>query len=434
MTRRQRGEGSVSYDEQRGLWVGRLDLGRVSVNGKSVRKRRAVYAKTQKGCIAKLREVRKAADAGVLTTRSMTVEKWLEHWVDDIAPRRVKPKTLATYRTYVHRYLVPAVGRVRLDKLTTAHVRDVHAYVLSLRKTSTTAGHAHRILGTALADAMRDDLVTRNVAAIESAPRNREAQRRPLTLDEVRRFAHVVDGDRLASRWVFGFLTGARQGEVLGLRWADVNLDAGVVNLATQLQRIPYRHGCGKRTTEGWPCGRKRADRCPLAELDVPPGFWFERLDGNLCMQRPKTSGSTRVVPLPAPLIGVLRQRHALYLAERDTYGTDHGLVWCRPDGRPIDGSDDREAWGAYLRAAGIPATDQHSMRHTATTLLLMLGVEEHVRMSILGHSEEATNRLYSHVDLTLQRDAMERLGAAFLAEVEGQRHGVERIVDAAPE
>ena len=90
--------------------------------------------------------------------------------------------------------------------------------------------------------------------------------------------------------------------------------------------------------------------------------------------------------------------------------------MWARPDGRPIDGSDDRALWGDRLKAAGIPHTEQHSMRHTTSSILAALGVEEYVRMSILGHSEEATNRRYTHVDLTMQRAAMETLGAAVAA------------------
>ena len=414
MARRQRGEGSVSQRGD-GLWVGRVEL--EPRNGK--RRRRVVYAKTQKAVILKMRDVRREVDKGVTTTRSMTLETWLTKWVNEIAPGRVKPKTLATYRSYVNRYIIPAIGRVKLDRLNTQHVRDLHAFVFSQQRngqslSSTTASHAHRILGTALADAMRDDLVSRNVAQIEPAPGNDErGKRRPFALEEFVRFMRAVESDRLASRWLFGFLTGARQGECLGLRWSQVDLDAGVADLATQLQRIPYKHGCG-RAGEDWACGRKRADRCPLKALDVRPGFWHEPLDGNLCLQRPKTKGSTRVVPLPVPVVQALRLRHADYLAERGDYATDHGLVWARLDGRPIDGSDDRAAWHMHLRAAGLVDTDQHSMRHTSSTLLMVLGVEEHVRMSILGHSEEATNRRYTHVDLTQQRAAMDQLGAAF--------------------
>lgn len=415
MTRRQRGEGSIYKRASDGKWVGTIYLG--VVNKK--RKRRTVYGRTQAEVVKKLRDARKEVDKGVTVTRAVRLEDWLDRWLTVICPSksRMKPKTLATYRSYVERYIKPALGRVPLNKLTAQHVRDLHAYVLSLGLTSTTAGHAHRILGTALADAMREDLVTRNVAAIEAAPSKEEAQRRPLTIGEFGRFMAAAGEDRLASRWLFGFLTGARQGEALGVCWPALDLDAGTVDLATQLQRIPYKHGCGTRSGGTWPCGH-RADRCPQRALDVRPGFWYQQLDGNLCLQRPKTKGSTRVVPLAAPLVEALRLRESAYLGERGNYTTDHGLVWARPDGRPIDAGSDREEWHAHLAAAGIPDTDQHSMRHTTSTLMLALKVEEHVRMSILGHSEEATNRRYTHVDLTLQRAAMDALGAAVLREL----------------
>lgn len=415
MTRRQRGEGSIYKRSSDGKWVGTIYLG--VVNKK--RKRKTVYGRTQAEVVKKLRDARKEVDKGVTVTRSIRLEDWLNRWLT-IASKRTKPKTLATYRSYVDRYLIPALGRVRLDKLTTQHVRDLHDYVYSLGLTSTTAGHAHAILSTALADAMRDDLVSRNVAAIESAPSNEEAQRRPLTLGEFGRFMAAVGDDRMASRWLFGFLTGARQGEVLGLRWESADLDAGVVDLATQLQRIPYKHGCGSKRDGAWPCGRRGADRCPSRALDVRPGFWHKQLDGNLCLQRPKTKGSTRVIPLPAVLIEALRHRESAYLGEKGDYATDHGLVWARLDGRPIDSSDDREEWTNILKDVGIPHTQQHSMRHATSSIMAALKVEEHVRMSILGHSEEATNRRYTHVDLTQQRAAMDTLGAAVMKELAG--------------
>lgn len=444
MARRQRGEGAVyqRHDHKscpalvevigtdgkvkkvrpahtcHGTWTGSVDL--PGGDGVRERKRKTIYAQTQAGAIKKLREARKAIDAGNLSTASTTVEEWLTRWLKDVCPGkpRMKPKTLANYRSYVHGYLVPAIGNVRMDRLGVRHVRAVHHYVLDKGLSSTTAGHAHRILGTALADAMLEGLVQRNVVTLVKAPANDKSGRGALTLEQFVAFYRQVDGDRLASRWHAGFFLGIRQGEALGTRWDHLDLDGGVVDVAWQLQRIPYKHGCGERKGEKWPCGRRGADRCPERALDVQRGFEYEQLDGNLCLQRPKTDGSTRLVPLPEPLVVSLRERRALYLAERDAYTVDHGLVWTRPDGRPIDGSADRAAWHDHLKAAGIPDADQHSMRHTTSTLLLALKVPEHVRMSILGHSEAATNRRYTHVDLSLQRQAMALLGNAVMKEL----------------
>lgn len=409
MARRQRGEGSVAKRSD-GLWVARYDLG--VVNGK--RRRKVAYAKTQREAVKKLAELKQAVAAGDRNTAGTTVEKWLTYWLAEVCPgkTRMKPKTLRTYRSYVENYLVPALGNKRLDRLAAADVRALHRYVLTEKgKTSTTAHHAHRILGTALNDAVRDGKLTRNVVSLVPAPPKNATTKDALTLNQFAALMRRLDGDRLQSRWAFALFTGARQGECLGLTWPHLDLDRGIADLAWQLQRIPYRHGCAGG------CGR-RADRCPLRELDVRPGFEYRHLDGNLCLQRPKTAGSTRVIPLPPPLVISLRERRELYETERRGYKRDHGLVWARTDGRPIDGRTDWAEWSAHLAALDIEHQALHVARHTASTLLLALGVPENVRMAILGHSEAATNRLYSHVDLTMQREAMEVYGNALAAQL----------------
>lgn len=408
--RRQRGEGSISQRAEDGLWVGRIDVG--VVNGK--RRRRTVYGRTQREVVTKLRAVRKDIEAGNTTTAGTTVQKWLTYWLTDVCPAkpRMRPKTLRTYRSYVENYLTPALGRKRLDQLTPADVRNLHRYVTDQGRSSTTAHHAHRILHTALNDAMRDGRLVRNVASLVPAPPKAATPKNALTLDQFAALMRHLDGDRLQSRWAFALFTAARQGECLGLTWDHVDLTNGVADLSWQLQRIPYRHGCGIRRKAGWPCGG-RPDRCPQRELDVQPGFGYEHLNGNLCLQPPKTKGSTRLIPLPAPLLVAMEERRALYESERRSYTQDHGLVWARLDGRPIDGRIDWVEWSALLAALDIPHMSLHTARHTASTILLALGVEESVRMAILGHSEAATTRLYSHVDLSVQRKAMDTYGAA---------------------
>lgn len=397
MARRQRGEGSVFKRASDGRWVGRLDLG----NGK----RRTIYGRTQADVVTKLRAARREAERGNLSTHGTTVEKWLTYWLEYVCRPKLKPKTLQTYRSYVDRHLIPVLGKKRLDRLTPDDVRGLHREMRD-KVSATTVHHAHRILHTAINDALRDGKVTRNVVALVPAPLKSASPKDSLTLDQFAALMRHLDGDRLQSRWAFGLFTGARQGECLGLTWDNLDLTNGVADMAWQLQRIPYRHRCAK------PCGR-RPDRCPDRELDVQPGFEYRHLDGNLCLQRPKTKGSTRILPLPPMLLIALQERRALYLAERRNYRQDHGLVWTRPDGRPIDGRHDWADWSAMLAALGIPHMQQHAGRHTASTIMLALGVEESVRMAILGHSEAATNRLYSHVDLSVQRKAMETYDAA---------------------
>lgn len=440
--RRQRGEGGLfqrhdhpscppvgddgerpEHTSCRGTWVGRIDLG--MVDGKQ--KRRTIYARTQAEGVRKLREARKQVEGGNRNTRGSSLEAWLETWLREVCPSkpRMKPKTLRNYESYVETKIVPAIGKKRLDRLTRDDVRYLHRYVTGrkpdgLELSSTTARHAHRILHTALHDALLDGKIISNVASLVPAPPQAASVKGSLTLPQFAALMRHLDGDRLQSRWAFALFTGARQGECLGLTWACLDLDNGVADLAWQLQRIPYRHDCGaQKKDKTWPCGFKRPDRCPDRELRVSPGFEYQHLDGNLCLQRPKTKGSTRVIPLPAMLLTALRERRALYDAERKHYTRDHGLVWAREDGRPIDGRKDWAEWSGHLEAVGIPHQALHIGRHTASTIMLFLKVPENIRMSILGHSEAATNRLYSHVDLTMQREAMEMFGGALTLELD---------------
>lgn len=393
-----------------GRWVGRVDL---DVMG-GERRRKTIYARTQREAVRKLTEAKDAVRKGDRSTRSDTLSAWLDYWLTEVCPNktRMKPKTLRTYQSYVEQHIKPAIGRKKLNRLTPEDVRGVMVSVMEKRRpngaplSSTTAAHAYRILHTALEDAVKDGRLLANVADRVSVVPNAAAPKDSLSLDQFRQLMGYLDGDRLQSRWAFALFTGARQGECLGLTWQNVDLTNGVADLAWQLQRIPYRHGC-----EG-ECGR-RPDRCPARELAVRPGFDYRVLDGNLCLQRPKTTGSTRVIPLPGPLVVALKERRALYEQERRNYTRDHGLVWARPDGRPIDGRKDWAEWSAHLDAIGVAHLPLHSARHTASTVLQALKVSENVRMAIMGHSEAATQRRYAYVDMTLMREAMDAYGRA---------------------
>lgn len=400
--RRQKGEGSI-YLRDDNLWVGSFNLG--MRDGK--RRRKVVYGKTQREVVRKLETLKRTATQD-MPTASMKLEQWLEQWLAEIAPRTGKPSKVTSQRTSIRNYIVPVLGHHRLDRLTTSHVRELHHYVMVTKGlASTTAMHAHAVLSVALNDAMREHppLVQRNVASLVKAPSKRDNDRRGMSMPEALAVLRGAAQDgRLGARWLVALMLGVRQGERLGMRWQMLDLDKGVADLSWQLQRIPYKHGCGDA------CGR-RQDRCPQRELDVQPDFTYTRVEGNRCLVRLKTRGSTRVVALPPPVVAGLRARHETVLAERDRYEVDHDLVWCREDGRPLEASEDWRAWRDLLQACGMPHLTQHEARHTTATLLQSIGVDEATRMAIMGHSEAATQRGYAHVDLTLQRQALDALG-----------------------
>lgn len=393
---RGKGEGSI-YQRADGKWVGAIELGWTD---KGTRRRKRIINANKKIVVDGLRELRNTAHiyGGDAPNGGYTIATWLDYWLTNIAAPRVRPRTLDGYRTSVTQHIVPFIGKKRLDKLTPAHIRQVHVSLDNQGLAGSTALKAHRVLSKALVDAEREGHITRNVAELVDAPRKNSAQMTALTADQARTLLASVADDRLSSRWVAALSLGARQGELLGLQWDHVNFDDGTVDLSWQLQRLGYQHGCTP------PCGRTRAGDCPKAQLRVRRGFEYKRLYGALCLTRPKSRAGQRVIPMPAALHAALKQH-----ANKST-ASPHGLVWTRPDGQPIDPRDDLEAWHDALTAAKLPSVQLHAARHTTATLLLEAGVDTKVIAAILGHSDAVVTRGYQHVNQVLAAEALDRL------------------------
>ena len=408
--RREHGTGSL-FQRADGMWIARLDL-----PTEGSRRRRKQVARKDKGeAVRALREMRAELDrTGDLPTASPTVAKWLDTWFDRIAAPTLKPRTAATYRSYIDQHIVPAVGRIRLDKLTVAHVYRLHEAMGAKGLSSTTALQGHRILAKALGDAEREGRVGRNVAAIATAPRRRLAVRPALTADQALTLLRsVADDPYEAPRWSLALLAGLRQGEALGLTVDALDLPGHLLSVEWQVQRLAWAHGCGKR-----PCGKSRGGSCPQRYMPVPEDQEAVAVSGGLWMTRPKSRAGWREVPV----VGVLHDVLARHLA---TTGPGMaGLVLHREDGRPIDPRDDTHAWDAALKRAGLPDVPLHSARHTCSSLLAELGVPEHIRMQILGHSSATVTRGYTHLTGREAAEAMGRLSALLdwrgTAQIEG--------------
>lgn len=408
--RRARGDGGL-FQRADGTWIGRVELP-PGIDGK--RRRRQVASKSFDTAATEFRKLRAAVDEGrIAVTGNTTVAKWLDRWITEIhpnSPRRPRPTTLRDYRTSIRLHIDPHIGKKRLDKLTPDHVRQMQ-HAIGARRS---AEKAHVILQKALKDAIREGMITRNVAELVYKPTYTRTKRKSMSVELAKRVittAYASRDESEATRWAAAFLTGARQGELLGLTWEHVDLDRGVMNISWQLQQLSQVHGCGDPTDSAgaWPCGKKRPGWCPQRRWDLPADFEYDVLHRSLVRTRPKTAAGDRDVPIVAPLLAKLTALH-----ERQGVNP-HNLVWHYSDGRPIGPREDYKAWKSLLiDAKVIAATDEtlsmHVARHTTATLLRAAGVDEQTRMEILGHATVDSQRIYAHADRERHLSAMTTL------------------------
>ena len=399
MTRKANGESSIVKGND-GRWHGFVSLG-LREHGKP--DRRHVSAKTRGEVVAKVRELEQKRDAGLapVAGKSMTVGEWMDHWLS-IAKRTVRIQTYVGYESYVRRHIKPALGHHRLDRLQPEHLEAFYTQLADAKGLSPAMQlQQHRIISRALKIAMQRGRVARNVAALVQAPTLKRTEVVPFSTEEARKILSVAASRRNAARWSVALAMGLRQGEALGARWRDLDLEVGTWRVVQGLQRQAYRHGCG--TT---PCGEKPL-RCP-------------QRTGGLVFVEPKSEKGKRAIAIPRELVTALKAHRERQEQERATAGSlwqDHGLVFAQITGEKIDPRRDWAEWKRILREADVRDGRLHDARHTAATLLLEQGVDARVVMEILGHSQIAlTQNTYQHVMPKVIADATQRVATVLFA------------------
>lgn len=353
--RRTRGEGSIYQRDSDGRWIGVVDLG--WVGGRRVR--RTVSAKSLKELRPKFKALKLQIEQGVLPDEA-TVEQWTGHWMEHVASKTLRASTLRTYQGYIDRWILPHLGKRRLDRLRPDHIRALYAEMEKAGRSDATRRQVHAILRRALVVAERDGRIATNPAAKVEPPPVGKGSHGKFTLEEARLILAQLDQPGVsASRWACALLAGLRQGEALGLTWEQVDLDQGLLFIEQAVQRIPKQG------------------------LQVVPL---------------KSSTSRRAVPMVPPVLEALRAEPSR-----------EGYVW--GGAKPTDPRADWQAWRDLLERAGVEPKPLHAARATTASLLMEAGVADKVIAEILGHSQVIiTREKYLHGDASMHRAAMESL------------------------
>ncbi|BAU84714.1 phage integrase [Streptomyces laurentii] len=404
--RRANGEGTITKRAD-----GRYQAAAYVYRPDGTRTRKFVYGKTRDEVSDKLIEMQNKTRQGIpAATSAMPFGDYLTYWLAAIAPDRLKASTLNSYEGLSRLYIRPALGKKRLNRLSPADVRMFLAAFkdgclcclrgvdaaraeeertccavgrcCARRPSARTVQYVHAVLRSALQQAVREELIARNVAKIVETPSVQREEVRPLDAAEVRMLLKTARDHRLYALWVLLVSTGLRRGEVLGLTWADVDLATGQLRVRRNLQRIRQE----------------------------------------LLFGTPKTTRSIRTVSLPKRCVDALRAHRAKQDEERMVAGAkwkplDHqpsGLIFTTGTGRATDPRSLNRMLTLLCAKARVRRVRVHDLRHTCASLLLAQGVDARIIMETLGHSTITTTLdTYAHVMPTALRAAADRMDDA---------------------
>ena len=359
MGKRGNGEGGISRRKD-GLYMARY-----TIQTATGAKRKAVYGKTRKEAAEKLTKGLADRDMGlVFEGENQTLAAFLDSWLNGTVKGSVKATTYESYERLIRCHIKPELGRRKLKTLAPDHVQTLYQRKLDSGLAPGTVRQIHSVLSCALDQAMRWGTLPRNVCKATTPPKPDAEEIKPLDAEQARRLLRTAGGDRFEALYVLAVTAGLRIGELLALRWKDVDLEAGGATLRVQRTKSTAKSG---------------------------PVF-----------TTPK-NGKGRSITLTRHAVEALKAHRATQNAERLKAGSlwqDYGLIFCTHGGKPLDSHNlARTSFKPLLERAELPDIRFHDLRHTCATLLLSRGHHPKLVQVLLGHSTVAlTLDRYSHV------------------------------------
>jgi integrase len=363
--KRGQGEGSL-FKRKDGLWVAQ-----VTMEGKHISK----YFKLQSKASKWLHNIRTQIQDGLtLAGEQTTLKDFLEQWLRAYASS-VRPNTFRSYAGVIHHHILPALGNIKLKDLRIDQIQILYNNETANGMSPKMVQYIHSVLRRALNFGLRWGLLVRNPAIGAIRPKSSKVEMKTLNSDQVRVFLSAAKGTRNEALFWVAVSTGLREGEILGLKWSDLDWKTKHLQIKRQVQRLKG---------EG------------------------------LVLVEPKSSAGKRMVVLSSATMAVL-QKHLNYQQDEKLIAKnnwqENDLIFPSTLGTPLDPSRMNKDFKNTLKKAGLPDIRFHDLRHTAATLMLQQGTHPKIVQERLGHSDiSLTLNTYSHVLPSMQEEAAEKM------------------------
>ncbi len=370
---RGRGEGSIHQRKDDGRWVASFFV-------EGTGKRKYLYGKTRKEAYDKLQKAMRDQEQGKLAMGpQQTVNQYIEDWLENVHRPALRENSYVLYRQLLDLHILPTLGHVKLQKLTSQQIQTLYARKLKDGLSAETVRAMHRLLHKAFDDAVHWKRMNENPCDNAKQPRKVKYEIHLLTQEQARMMLDVAQGHTLEALLTMAVATGMRRGELLSLKWQDINVEERRLQIRRTMNRIAGR---------------------------------------GIVESEPKTEKSKRTIMLPQFVIDALmlhRKRQAEIRVKAGSAWQENDLVFPNTIGKFMATQDMLNRFKKLLKEAGLPNMRFHDLRHSAATIMLGMGVHPKLVQELLGHSNiSITLDTYSHVLPSMQRDMMDGLDNLF--------------------
>lgn len=376
MAKKAAGEGTIRKRSD-GRWEAIITVGTDPGTGKAIR--RSVYGSTQAEVRKKKTELTRSIDNGTYQAPDRTtVEKWLDTWMETFCKIKVKPLTYASYETAIKTHIKPNIGAVKLQSLRGVHIQKLYNNMIEAGKSPKTVKNISAILHKALSVAVKQGMIVANPCDAAELPKVTQKEIKPLTDGEIPKFISAIEGHPFRNAYALCLFAGLREGECLGLSWAQIDFEKKRIVVSQQLQR-----------------GRTKGSGYYIADTTK--------------------SGKSRSIEPPEIAFKYLRAERARQaenqLAAGEIWNNPDNLVFTDATGKHLAIHTFYKHFKAIAKSIDRPDARPHDLRHTAATVAIASGADIKSVQDLMGHATAAfTLNVYAHTSDQMKKDTAARM------------------------